>query len=249
MKANYLKLFSIVILCLSIGSIEAQGLKGLLNKAKAATSDVGSKNSGDKDASSKSKAAIAKPIAPELKNSVSEIRSLTGLTKEAFEKKVKSMGFVESVDETGLLGEGTVYKLKSKGYSLSVRMGTRGEELLTYEVTRNVYKKKADLSAMKVSFLDMGKQCVDLKAEFKYAKVEERGKILGGVSAKNLANRSSKFLPALDKILVSKKDFFVTDDYEEQDYDYRIIYYNINADGSAVLQTTVVDKTVESLEG
>lgn len=249
MKANYLKLFFVIMLCMSVGSAGAQGLKSALVKAKNAVGDVGIKVTGDKNASNKSKSIVAKPIALDVKNSVSEIRSLTGLSEDLFEKKVKGLGFVKTTDETGLLGGETVYKSKSKDFSISVKMGTRNGELLTFEVTRNNYKKKAVLSAMKLNFLELGKQCLDLKAEFKYAKVDERGKILGGVGAKNLANRSSKFLPALDNMINSKKEFFVTDIYEETDYDYRIIFYNINADGSALMQITVVDKTVESQEG
>lgn len=248
MKTNYLKLFLVLLFCISIVNTEAQGLKGVLNKAKSAVGDVGNKISGDKDVN-KSKSAVAKPVAPDVKNSVSEIRALTGLTKAAFEKKVKSMGFVEAVDQTGLFGGGTYYKSTSKGYGITIRMGTRGGVPTTLEVSRISFKKKADLRAMKMNFLDFGKQCIDLKAEFTYAKIDEKGKILGGVGAKNLANRSSKFLPALDKIIDSKKEFFVSDDYEEQDYTYRIIFYNIIADGSAMLQITIVDKTVDSLEG
>lgn len=249
MKTNYLKLFLVFLFCISIVNTESQGLKGVLNKAKSAVGDVGTKISGDKNVNNTSKSTIAKAVAPDVKNSVSEIRALTGLTKAAFEKKVKGMGFVEAVDQTGLFGGGTYYKSNSKGYVITIRMGSRGEVPTTLEVSRISFKKKADLRAMKMNFLDFGKQCIDLKAEFTYAKIDEKGKILGGVGAKNLANRSSKFLPALDKIIDSKKEFFVSDDYEEQDYTYRIIFYNIIADGSAMLQITIVDKTVDSLEG
>lgn len=248
MKKNYVSFFLVVVLCTTVGYLQAQGIKGLLNKAKEGVSSITTKKGGSKDVT-KSQHATAKPLAPEVKNSVSEIRSLTGLTKADFEKKVKSMGYVETTDNTGLLGGGTVYKSKSKGYSLSVKMGTRGGDLFTYEVTKYIYAKKADLSAMKVTFLGLGKLCTDLKAEFKYANVEERGKMFSGTGAKNTSTRTSKFLPALDNMIGAKKEFFVIDEYTEQDYDYRINFFYIKADTSVIIQITVVDTTVDSQEG
>ncbi len=248
MKKNYVRMLLVVVLCTTIGNVQAQGVKGLLNKAKEGVNGIATKEGGGKDAT-KSQHATAKSLAPEVKNSVSEIRALTGLTKADFEKKVKSMGYVETTDNTGLLGGGTVYKSKSKGYSLAVQMGTRGNDLYTREVTKYIYTKKADLSAMKVTLLNLGKQCTDLKAEFKYANVEERGKMFSGTGAKNTSTRTSKFLPALDNMINAKKEFFVTDEYTEQDYEYRINFFYIKADTSAMIQLTVVDNTVDSQEG
>jgi hypothetical protein len=248
MKKNYVSMFLVVVLCMAMGNVQAQGIKGLLEKAKGAVSNVTNKKGGGKD-DSKSVHAIAKPLVVDIKNQVSEIRSLTGLTKANFEKKVKSMGYVETTDDTGLLGGGSVYKSKSKGYSLRAKMGTRGGESLTMEVSKVVYNKTPDFSAMKVNFLNFGDQCTDLKAEFKNANVDERGKMFSGVGANNLSKRTSKFLPALDNMINAKKEFFATDEYFEQDYEYRAAFYFIKVTGGAMLEMTVVDKTVDSLEG
>jgi len=53
----------------------------------------------------------------------------------------------------------------------------------------------------------------------------------------------------LDNMISAKKEFFAKDDYSEKDYDYRIIYYYIKVTGAAMVQMTVVDKTIDSLEG
>jgi len=244
MKKNLVRMFLVAVLCMAIANVHAQGLKGVLDKAKGVAGNVIKGKDG-----AKSVHATAKPLVTDVKNSVSDIRALTGLSKADFDKKVKSLGFVETIDDTGLLGGGAVYKSKAKGYALTMKLGTRGKDLLTIEVTKIVYSKKPDYSALKLSFMDLGKQCADLKAEFKYANVEERGKMFSGVSAKNVANRTAKFLPALDGMISAKKEFFVTDEYTEQDYQYRINFYSVKVDGSALLQITVVDNTIDSQEG
>ena len=248
MKKGFVRMFFVAIVCLAISSVQAQGLKGLLNKAKN-TVTGGNKTEASKGKDDKkTEHTVAKPLAPEVKNTVSEIRTLTGLTKENFEKKAKSLGYSVSADQTGLYGGGTVYKSSSKGV-LSVKMGTRGKDLLTREVTKYTYNKKADVSAMKGTLLNVEKQCTDLKAEFKDASLTEQGKMFGGVNAKNPEARTSKFLPALDKMISEKKDFFVRDEYTEPDYTYRTLFFYIKADASAMLQLTVVDNTIESQEG
>jgi len=246
MKKCFVKMFFVAVLGMVMSNAQAQGLKGLIDKAKGAVTNVTTKKGGNKD-DSKSVSAIAKPLVADVKNAVSEIRSLTGLTKANFEKKVKSLGYAETTDDTGLFGGGTVYK--GKGAYLTVKMGTRGTESLTNEVTKAIYSKKPDFAAMKLSFLNFGTQCTDLKAEFKNANVEETGKILSGVGANNISKRTSKFLPALDNMISAKKEFFARDEYSEQDYEYRSIYYFIKITGAAMLQMTVVDKTIDSLEG
>ena len=244
MKKSSVKMVLVATLCLAFVNVEAQGIKGVLDKAKSAVNNA----VGGKVATKPN--ATAKAVAPDVKNSVSELRSLTGLSKADFDKKVKALGYVEGTDDTGgLLGGSTVYKSKTKGVYLTVKMGTRGSDLFTMEVTKITYTKKADLAVMKTNFLALGKLCTDLKAEFKYANVEERGKLLSGIGAKNATNRTAKFLPALDTMIASKKEFFVTDEYTEKDYQYRINFYNIKLDGSALLQITVVDNTVDSQEG
>lgn len=246
MKKSYVKMFFVVMLCMAIGHTQAQGLKGALNKAKGAVNNVTNKN-GTTKADEKSQNKTAKPLAPEVKNAVSEIRSLTGLTQTEFDKKAKSLGYTKATDGTGLYGGGTIYK--SKTNTLSMKMGTRGDNELSYQITKYIYNKKPNLATMKVSFLNLGKQCTDLKAEFEYASIEESGKILGGVRAKNVANRNSKFLPALDNLINAKKDFLATDEYTEEDYTYKINFYFTNIDGSAMVQFTVTDNTIDSMEG
>lgn len=246
MKKGFVRMFFVAICCIAIGNVHAQGLKGLLNKAKKTVTGSSKTETGKDD--KKAEHAIAKPLAPDVKNSVSEIRSLTGLTKEDFEKKAKSLGYAATTDETGLYGGGTVYKSSSKGI-ISVKMGTRGKNLLTREITKYTYNKKADLTAMKGTLLSIEKQCTDLKAELKDASIDEKGKVFGGINAKNNEARTSKFLPALDKMISEKKEFFVRDEYAEPDYTYRTVFYYIKMDASAILQLTVVDNTVESQEG
>ena len=240
MKKSYVRIILIVMICMAVSNVHSQGIKGLFNKNKKEVT-------GEKE-DKKSEHTIAKPLAPDVKNAVSEIRSLTGLTKAEFDKKVKSFGYTEGTDETGISGGGTIYKSKTKG-TISVKMGTRGKDLLTIEVTKYTISKNTDLSSLKTAFLNTGKQCTDLKAEFKEAKVDEKGKMFSGVSAKNTEARTSKFLPALDKMISAKKEFFVLDEYAEPDYTYRINYFYIKASESTVLQLTVVDNTVNSQEG
>lgn len=247
MKANYLKSVLVIALCMSISSTEAQGIKSAINKAKNALEDVGTKVTGDKNDKTKSKSAVATALAPEVKNSVSEIRTLTGLKIDEFEKKVKGLGYTKTTDQTGLFGGGTIYK--SAQYIITIRMGTRAGSELTFEVTRNTLKKKPDLNTLKLNFLDLSKQCTALKAEFTDAEINEQGKVIGAVRAKNIANRSSKFLPALDNMTKSKINFLATERHEETDYEYRITFYYTSVIDSAVLGITVVDKTVDSLEG
>lgn len=246
MKKSYLRIFFVAMLCMAIGHTQAQGLKGALNKAKNAVNNAASKSVTPKS-DEKSQNKTAKPLAPEVKNSVSEIRSLTGLTQTEFDKKAKSLGYTKATDGTGLYGGGTIYK--SKTNTLSMKMGTRGDNELSYQITKYIYNKKPNLATMKVNFLNLGKQCTDLKAEFEYANIEESGKILGGVRAKNVANRNSKFLPALDNLINAKKDFLATDEYTEEDYTYKINFYITNIDGSAMVQFTVTDNTIDSMEG
>lgn len=249
MKASYLKLFFVVALCMSISNAEAQGIKSVLDKAKNALGEAGNKVTGDKKKSDEAVSAIAKPIAPEVKNSVAEIRSLTGLSIVDFEKKVKAMGFVKSTDDTGLFADQTIYKSKSKDYFIGIIMGTRGGEELTIEVSRISYKKKPALATLKTNFLNLAKQCTDVKAEFVDAEINEVGKMIGGVRAKNEANRSSKFLPALDNMITTKKDFNAIERYEERDYEYRVSFMNMNIVETGIVTVTVVDKSVNSMFG
>ena len=247
-------MFLVVMLCVAIGNVQGQGLKGVFDKAKEAVGNVTKGKDGGNKAGSKDnkKTAIvkAKAAAPDVKNTLSDIRTLTGLTKADFEKKVKAMGYVESTDDTGgMLGGGIVYKSKAKGASLTYKLGTRGGESLTIEVSKIIYSKKPDIAAMKESFLGFGNQCIDLKAELDNASVEESQKMFSKVMAKNAATRTSKFLPALDGMISAKKEFVATEFYDEQDYGYRSLFYFIKVTGAAVLQVTVTDKTVDSLEG
>ncbi len=249
MKASFLKLFFVAALCMSISNAEAQGIKSALDKAKNALGEVGDKITGDKKKGDDAVSAIAKPIAPEVKNSVAEIRSLTGLSIVDFEKKVKAMGFVKSTDETGFFGGQTIYKSKTKDYFIGIIMGTRGSEELTIEVSRISYKKKPVLATLKTNFLNLAKQCADVKAEFVGAEINEVGKMIGGVRAKNAANRSSKFLPELDSMINSKKEFNAIERYEERDYEYRVSFMNINSVETGIVTVTVIDKSVDSMFG
>ena len=92
----------IVVICQT--NANSQGIKGLLNKTKSAIAPKAKVPSKDKESSS----GPAKPVAPEVKNSVSELRSYTGLTKDAFMAKMKSQGYVQVDDEIGKIGRAHV---------------------------------------------------------------------------------------------------------------------------------------------
>jgi hypothetical protein len=239
---------SMFVLVICLTNSQAQGLKGVLKKAKGAVSNVGNKAVGSKS-SSKSEspsAGPAKPMAPDVKNSISEIRAFTGLTKDAFTAKMKSLGFVEANDEMGMGGK--VYQSKSKGYSLSVAFGTRGKSELVRAVSKGIANKSPNLGTIKTTFLDLGKQCTNLKAEYTGGSIKLISEKGGPKNMRNAADRTSKFLPAFDNMISTKADGMAVEGYSEKDYRYGLTYRYVKGMGS-VLIIEVTDETIESQEG
>ena len=248
----------ILILTLFQTNVEGQALKNAFNKAKGAVSNVANMVKGEKatkeEGKSKTKeekqgvstAVPAKALAPNVKNGVSDIRGYTGLTKEAFIAKMKGLGFV--ADPNNELGLNDAYKSKSGGYYLSASFGTRGKALLVREITKTIVSKKPDLAPLKTSFLDYAKQCADVKAEFENATIDPTGKG-SRVNAKNLADRTSKFLPSFDQLIANKVDGGASERYSEKDYSYVLNYFYSKAGSMAILSFLVVDETIESQDG
>ncbi|GEM_PF-1344308 len=257
---NFGRVFFAVILILTLcqTNVEGQALKNAFNKAKGAVSNVANKVKGGEATKDEGKstakeekqgapsAGPAKAIAPNVKNGVSEIRGYTGLTKEGFEAKMKSMGFV--ADPNNEFGLNDAYKSKSGGYYLSASFGKRGKALLVRELTKTIVSKKPDLSPLKTNFLDYAKQCAELKAEFENATIDPSGKG-SKVNAKNLSDRTSKFLPAFDQFFASKVEGSAFERYSEKDYSYSFNYFYSKAGAMAILSFLVVDETIESQEG
>ena len=257
---NFVNTCFVVVLILTLcqTNVEGQALKNAFNKAKGAVSNVANKVKGEKAAKEEGKATnkeekqgaattvTANPVAPNVKNGVSEIRGYTGLTKEAFIAKMKSLGFV--ADPNNELGLNEAYKSKSGGYYLSASFGIRGKAFFVREITKTIVTKKPDLSPLKTNFLEYAKQCADLKTEFENAAIDPTGKG-SKVNAKNLADRTSKFLPAFDQLVANKVDGGASERYSEKDYSYVINYFYSKAGSMAILSFLVVDETIESQEG
>ena len=246
---NQVKILFAATLCVALlqTNVQGQGLKNALNKVKGAVNSVTNKKGGA-EAESKTDAPStgpAKPIAPEVKNSVADLRALTGLTKGAFEAKMKNMGFAEGADDVGM--GGICYKSKSAGYTLSVKFGTRGKDFLVREVSKGTMNKTPNIPAIKTKFQDLEKQCTNLKAKFETASIKVKGSKSTNVN--NEANRSSKFLPAFDNCMNTNEECSVLEGYTERDYTYNLSYMYSKAGALAVLFITVTDLTIESQEG
>ncbi len=257
---NYTRILFAAMLCFFIcqNNVQGQALKKAMSKVKGAVSDVkgavtdtkGAKNAVTKEQGVKNEepsAGPAKPLAPDVKNSISEIRAFTGLTKDQFIAKMKSMGFAEGTDDMGMGMGGIVYKSKSAGYILSVKFGTRGKDLCVREISKVIYTKTPNFATIKTNFLSYGKQCTDLKAEFTNANIRATNKAGSKANANSVAERTSKFLPAFNQFFSAKEEGYVIDQYEERDYMYHITY--MYQAGIAMTTVLVIDNTVESQEG
>jgi len=189
--------------------------------------------------------APAQALAPDVKNAVSDVRALTGLTKEEFDAKVKTLGFAEGTDDLAL--GGVVYKSKTAGYTLAVKMGTRNAISYVREVTKATVTKKANLATVKTNFLKLGTQTADLKAQFTSASIAAKNAKGTNVEALNAADRTSKFLPALNKFSTKKEDGTVTDNYSETDYAYelKLNQTTVKAVSTAIVTIKITDLTAD----
>jgi hypothetical protein len=250
---NQVRILFALMLCLFICQTNVQGqiFKKALNSVKGAVSSVSNKVTGGKSKggdADRNSTAPAKAEAPDVKNSISEIRAFTGITKDAFLAKMKSQGFVE--DPTG------GYKSKSKGYVLSIEMGTRGKETLICSVKKTTETKNANLATVKTNFLGLVKQSTDLKAKFVSANLATQ--IIKGSDVKKGSDvhvsssdgRTSKYLPALDKFFSAKENGGASESYEEKDYRYGVEVNYISLMGStATVSVQVEDLTINSDKG
>ena len=272
MKTNLKFLFIAALgLCFCINNATAQNLKGLINKVtenetvkktvtavsenetvkstvQAVKESVISTANAKLESLTNPKApevtlkASAQAQAPEVKNAISDVRAFTGLTKEEFDAKVKTLGFTEGTDDLAL--GGVVYKSKTAGYVLAAKMGTRNAIIYVREVTKATVTKKANLATVKTNFLKLGTQTTDLKAQFTSASIAAKSAKGTNVEALTAADRSSKFLPALNKFSTKKEDGTVTDNYAETDYAYEL---KLNQTTVKAVSTTLVTVKVTDL--
>ena len=186
----------------------------------------------------------AKPIVSDVKNDVSAIRAFTGLTKAAFEAKMKSLGFDAAQDEIGMGGQ--AYKSKSAGYMLAVKYGTRGKDEFVRDIYKGTLSPNPDFTTLKTTFLDLGKQCINLKAKYSGGFVKSLGEKGNAENIRTLQDRNSKFLPAFDQMISTNEDGGAVDGYTEKDYDYIFTYRYTKAFTSAVIIIHITDKTLVS---
>ena len=184
----------------------------------------------------------AKPLAPDVKNAMSAIRTFTGLTKAAFEAKMNSLGFVAAADEIGMPGQ--AYKSKSAEYMLAVKYGTRGQGEFVRDIYKGTLYKSPNLATIKATFLDLGKQCTDLKAKYSGGFIKELNDNGRPMNLRSPEERTAKFLPAFNKMISTQEDGGAVDGYAEKDYDYIITYRYTKAYASALIIIHVVDKTL-----
>jgi cell fate (sporulation/competence/biofilm development) regulator YmcA (YheA/YmcA/DUF963 family) len=187
--------------------------------------------------------APAQALAPDVKNTISDVRAFTGLTKEEFDAKVKALGFATGVDDA-TLGT-TVYSSKTAGYSLSIKMGVRNSVNYVREVTKTTVTKKANLATVKTNFLKLGKQTEDLKALLTSASVKAKSAKGTNVEVLTAADKTSKFTPAFTKFSTKKEDGIVADAYSETDYTYdlNLTQTTVKAVSTAVIAIKVTDLT------
>ena len=241
---NCLRILFAIVLCMTISqsNVEAQIFKKALSKVKGAVgSVVGGKAGMDVPK------GPAKPQAPDVKNFISEVRVYTGLTKEAFLTKIKSQGYVLSQNDTGMPLDGEIFKSKSTGYYLAVKYGTREGATLVRDVSKAKNTKSPVLTTVKKTFLDYGKECTNLKAEFTEAYLKGVNGSNANVKAKSSDDWSSKFLPAFDKFISAKEMGMADQSYREPCYTYSVTFSYVM--GSASIVVRVIDLTIEGQEG
>ena len=261
-------------LFLCIGTANGQGLKGLVNKVKenesvknaynaikenetvkttveavkaSVVEEVNAKIENLANPKAAEVAAVKAPaqaLAPDVKNAVSDIRAFTGLTNDELEAKMKALTFAVGTDNLAL--GGVVYTSKTAGYTLAVKMGSRNNTTYVCEITKATVSKKANLATVKTNFLKLGKSITDLKALSTTASVAAKNAKGTNVVVENPADRTAKFLPALNTFAAKKEDGKVTDAYAETDYGYelKLSQSTVKAVSTAVTYITVTDLTV-----
>jgi hypothetical protein len=245
---SLLRILILAIFSLGIcqSNVQAQGIKGLFNKTKSAVAPKAKEIAPKSKAISESKgssASPAKPLAPEVKNSVSELRSYTGLTKEAFIAKMKSQGFVATQDPV----EGEGFRSKS-GYFLAAEYGTRSGALYVRTATKCISSKSPNLASVKTTYLDLGKQCTDLKAKYDGGWIKALDRKGTNKTYRASEDRNAKFVPAFSAMISTKEEGAAADQYTEKDYNYFVNYLYAKMLGSTIT-IKVTDLTIESQFG
>jgi len=191
--------------------------------------------------------APAKALSPDVKNLISDVRAFTGLTIEEFDAKVKALGFAAGVEDVAT--GATVYKSKTAGYVLAIKMGTRNNLNYVREVIKTTVTKKANLATVKASFLKLGKQTEELKALFSNASVKAKSAKGTNVEVMTAADKTSKFAPAFTKFSTKKEDGVVADSYNEPDYTYNLSLTQSTVKGvsTATVAIKVTDLTATAL--
>lgn len=245
---NPLRILIAVMLCLFIcqTNVEGQVFKKAFSKVKGAVSNTVGKVTGGGGSDRVSSSGPAKPQAPDVKNSVSEVRALTGLTKDAFLAKIKAMGFVESENTTGM--GGTCYFSKAKGYYLNIDFGTRGNDVYARQISKTTITKSPNLATVKTTFLGLGKQCADLKTKY------ESGEIKGitGPKLNQKIKNAEEFPAAFGSFISSKETGLASQNYSENDYTYMISFTYTQAipaakfPASSTISILICDRTLES---
>jgi hypothetical protein len=189
--------------------------------------------------------APAEALAPDVKNAISEIRAFTGLTADELNAKMKTLGFAVGTDDLAL--GGVVYKSKAASYILSVTMGTRNAISYVREVAKATVSKKANLVTIKTNFLKLGTQATDLKAQFSSASIAAKSAKGTNLAVQSSTDRTSKFLPALNKFTTQKENGTVIDTYTETDYTYELKFNQTTtkAVSTAVTIIKITDLTAE----
>jgi len=236
---SFVQIIFAVVFCFVIFHSNVQGHKGAGNSETFM---------GEVPQSAKVSSTVpAKALTDDVKNSIATIRSFTGLTKDAFEAKMKSMGFAPAADEIGMSGQ--AYKSKTADYMLAVKYGTRGKSEFVREVYKGMVFANPNFTTQKTTFLDLGKQCSDLKAKYSGGLVKGLNDLGNVNNLRTEADRTSKFLPAFDKLISTKDDGGAVDGYAEKDYEYIITYRYTKAYSSAVIIIHIIDKTLVSKVG
>lgn len=243
---NHLRILVALILCIFIyqNNVEGQIFKNALNKVKGAVNNTANKVVDGKVDGVLSGAA--KPAAPEVKNSISDVRALTGLTKEKAMAKLKSMGFVEGQDLTGM--GGTCYFSKAKGYYLNVDFGTRGDATYSRQITKTIITKKPNLATLKTNYLNLRKQCLDLKTQY------GSGKITGltGSRIGHKIKKAEDFPEAFNSFISSKEAGIASETYSENDYNYVLSFTYTQAipaakvEAANMIMISISDLTIEN---
>jgi hypothetical protein len=255
---NQVRILFAVVLCLFICQINVEGqiyrkapakASGPVTKVspndvvgKVSPTDVAGKNTGVELQKNQ-----AKPIASNEKNTIIDIRSYAGMQEGLFAAKMKSQGYEKSKDDLEMGMTEYCYKSKTTGSYLSVSYGTKSNGYFVRSVSIAKDFKNPDLPTIKKTFLDYGKQCTDLKAEFKKGEINGVNGSNTRLRVKNSADWISKCLPELDRFVNAKQPGNAYQDYDDAGYSYSISFSH--SLGLTYIVVSITDLTVNDNRG